>query len=108
MADTFKVLGQAQGGAGVQTTLYTVPGATATVASVCYICNQGAATTVRLRVNIAGAGDANQQFILYDTPLAANTTMEILRGLALATTDVVKCQSASGNVSFTLYGDEIT
>ena len=108
MAETFKVLGQIQGGAGAQVTLYTVPAATSAVVGVCYICNQGAATTIRARVNIAGAGDAGTQFILYDTAIGANQTTEILRGLCLAATDVVKVQSASGNVSFTLYGDEIS
>jgi hypothetical protein len=106
VAETYKSLGQAIPAAATLTTLYTVPAATNTVCSTIKACNQSTATTIRVSIAVAGAADATKQYVYYDLPLAANDTYSATEGWALQATDVVRCQSASGNVSFNLFGVE--
>ena len=108
MANVYKVLGQSNPAATTLTTLYTVPAATSAVASTLTVCNIGVSTTVRVAVRPAGAGIANQHYILYDAALSANDTLFFTIGLSLATTDVVSVYAGTANVSFNLYGTEIT
>jgi hypothetical protein len=108
MTDTPKVLGQDTPGASL-TTLYTVPGATATIVSKLVVCNiAAAAKTFRVAIRPGGAAIANKMYQYYDTALPANDSLELLQGVALATTDVVSIYGSDANVAFTLTGDEIT
>jgi hypothetical protein len=108
MPNAYKVLGQVIPAATTNTTLYTVPSATSTVCSTVSICNQGATTTVRLAIRPAGATLAAQHYIVYDAVVNANDTLFLTIGVSLATTDVVTCYAGTANVSFNLYGTEIT
>jgi hypothetical protein len=108
MANAYKVLGQSNPVATTLTSLYTVPAATSAVASTLTVCNIGVSTTVRVAVRPAGAGIANQHYILYDATLNANDTLFFTLGISLATTDVVSVYAGTANVSFNLYGTEIT
>lgn len=108
MADAYKVLGQNKPGAVTLADLYTVPALTQTSTSSIVICNQGAATTVRVSVAPAGAADALAQYQMYDVPLDDNETKALTLGITLATTDKIRCYSVSGSVSFSAYGVEIT
>lgn len=109
MMDTFKPLGQLYPSAGVDTTLYTVPGATRTVVSLIKACNQGVSeTTFRLRIAIAGAVAEEKQYLFYDQPLQAKESVSCVEGIALAATDLVAVSSANGMVSFNVFGDEVT
>jgi hypothetical protein len=108
MATTYKVLGQAIPAATTLSTLYTVPAATSAVASTLSICNQGVSTTVRVAVRPAGASIVGQHYIVYDNPINANDSLFLTIGIALATTDVVSVYAGTANVSFNLYGSEIT
>lgn len=108
MATSYKVLGQVNPSATTNTTLYTVPSATSTVASTLTICNLAAsATTVRVAVRPAGAAIANQHYIVYDLAINGNDTVFLTIGLALATTDVVTVYAGTANVTFNLYGSEV-
>lgn len=109
MAETFKVLGQSYPTGGVLTDLYTVPSATSAVISSLTICNQGNNTaTFRVSIVVAGAADEAKQYLVYDTPLLSKGTMSIIIGETLAATDVIRVQSDTGNLSFNLFGTEIT
>lgn len=108
MAETYKVLGQLQPAAATLLALYTVPAATSAVCSALKACNQGAATVIRVSIAKAGAADATLQYVYRDLPIAANDTFSATEGWTLATTDVVRCYSLSGNVSFNLFGVENT
>jgi len=46
--------------------------------------------------------------LYYDLPIEANDTFTATIGMTLATTDVVKVYAGTANVSFNLYGTEIT
>ena len=108
MANTYKVLGQSSPAATTLTSLYTVPAATSAVTSTLTVCNYGVSTTVRVAVRPAGAGIANQHYIIYETAVNANDTLFFTIGLSLATTDVVSVYAGTATVSFNLYGTEIT
>lgn len=109
MTDTVKILGQAIPAAAVLTTLYTVPAATSTTVSTLSACNElASATTIRVSLAVAGAADALSQYVYYDLPLAANDNFSATQGWTLATTDVVRCQSANGAVAFSLFGVQVT
>lgn len=109
MAQSFKILSQIVPVATTLTDLYTVPGATQTSVSSVIICNQNAGTIVfRISVAIAGAADDPKQYLYYDLPLGGNDTFIATIGLSLATTDVVRVQSNTANVSFNITGCEVT
>jgi hypothetical protein len=103
----FKVLGQAAPAAATSVALYTAPAATSAIVSTVVICNLATSqTTFRLRVAVAGAAVANPQYLFYETVLPAATTVTLTIGLTLAATDVLACQSASGSVAFSAFGQE--
>lgn len=108
MATSYKTLGQSAPAATTATTLYTVPAATSAVCSTLSICNRGVSTLIRVAIRPAGAGLANQHYIVYDAPINANESIFLTLGIALATTDVVTVYAGTADVSFSLFGSEIT
>jgi hypothetical protein len=109
MAETLKVLGQVAPSATTDTTLYTVPAATSTVVSTLNVCNRSASTiTYRVAVRPAGASIANQHYLAYDVPLAANDSISLTLGITLAATDVVTVRASTADTSFSAFGSEIT
>lgn len=108
MATVYKVLGQSNPSATTLTTLYTVPSATSTVASTLVICNQSAVTTFRVAVRPAGAAITASQYLVYDAVVQANDTVFLTLGITLATTDVVSVYAGTANLSFSLFGSEIS
>ena len=109
MPSALKVLGQVLPAAGTLTALYTVPSKGQATCSTLAACNQGSApTTIRVSVAIAGAADASAQYLFYDVPVAAKDTFSATIGITLAPTDAVRCRSANGQVSFHLFGEELS
>lgn len=108
MANTYKVLGQSNPAATTLTTLYTVPTATSAVCSTLTACNIGVSTNIRIAVQPAGASIANQHYIVYDNYVNAGDTLFLTLGISLATTDVVSVYAGTANVSFGLFGTELT
>lgn len=108
MATSYKVLGQSIPAATTNTTLYTVPSATSAVCSTLTVCNQGVSTTVNIAVRPAGATLATSQYIVFGASVSANDTLFFTLGISLATTDVVTIYAGTANVSFSLFGTEIT
>jgi glucose-6-phosphate dehydrogenase assembly protein OpcA len=109
MPTTYKVLGQSAPSATTATTLYTVPSATQAVVSTIAISNRAATTaTYRIAVRPAGATLANEHYIAYDAPIAANNSTFITVGVTLAATDVITVYASSANLSFSAFGSEIS
>lgn len=108
MPTTYKVLGQSAPAATTNTTLYTVPSATQAVGSTLAICNRSTSTTFRVAVRPAGATLANQHYIVFDNFIEQYDTVFLTLGVTLAATDVVTVYAGSANLSFTLFGSEIT
>jgi hypothetical protein len=77
------------------------------IASTLVICNQlAAATTFSVAASPAGAALAAAQMLFLAAPLDPSQTLTVTIGMTLATTDVVRVSSASGAVSFNLFGQE--
>lgn len=109
MSTTIKVLGQSAPLATTLTTLYTVPGATSTVASSIVVCNRSAAaTSFRIAIRPGGAAISNEHYLYYDVAIAGNDTFIATIGITLAATDVVSVYNDLATLSFTLFGQEIS
>lgn len=109
MSTTIKVLGQNAPIATTLTTLYTVPGATSTVASSIVVCNRSAvATSFRIAIRPGGAAISNEHYLYYDVAIAGNDTFIATIGITLAATDVVSVYNTLATLSFTLFGQEIS
>lgn len=109
MAVVYKVLGQSNPAATTATTLYTVPASTSTVVSTITICNQGSGSdTYRIAIRPAGATLAAQHYIAYNGVIPGFDTISLTIGITLATTDVVTVYAGTANLSFNLFGSEIT
>lgn len=109
MPISYKVLGQVIPAATTATTLYTVPASTQTVVSTISVCNQAAAAgTFRIAIRPTGEALANKHYLYYDSPISANDGIAITIGITLNTTDIVTVYASSANISFNIFGSEIT
>jgi hypothetical protein len=108
MPTIYKVLGQSNPSATTNTTLYTVPSATQAVCSTLVVTNLGVSTTFRVAVRPAGATQANQHYIIFDSALAAGSSVYLTIGVTLAATDVITVFAGTANLAFNLYGSEVT
>lgn len=110
MTETYKVLGQAFPAATTLTALYTVPGATKAVVSSITACNQHATDpgTIRLSIAKLGAADAAKQYIWYDINMPLRGTRDIVDGIGLEATDVIRVYSSHGAHAFNAWGVEVT
>lgn len=108
MAIAYKVLGQSAPSATTNTNLYTVPSATQAVCSTLAICNRGVSTTFRVAIRPAGAAIANQHYIVYDNYVEQGDSVMLTLGLSLAATDIVTVYAGTANLSFSLFGSEIS
>ena len=107
MADVIKVLGQVDSSAASEDVLYTVPAQTMTTTSSLVVCNRTTASiNFRINVAVAGAVTEDKQYLFYDAPLAANSTMTAILGMTLLETDVVRTYASVVDVSFNLFGVE--
>jgi hypothetical protein len=109
MASIYKVLGQSAPAATTATNVYTVPAATEAVVSTIVVANRAAtAASFRLSVRPGGASQANQHYVAYDVPIAANDSTTLTLGITLAATDVVTVYGSTANLSWNVFGTEIT
>jgi len=110
MAEKIKVLAQLLPVKNTLSDLYVVPAATSTAVSSIIICNQNGVVQISFRVSIAvnGVSDDLSQYIYYDMPLATNDTFIATVGLTLNSGDVVRVYTNNSNVSFSLYGSEVS
>ena len=109
MATTYKILGQVNPSATTETTLYTVPSATATVVSSVVICNQTAsAATYRIAARPAADNSTTaKHWIVYGATVAASDSTVLTLGLTLAASDKIQVYASTGNLSFSVFGSEI-
>jgi hypothetical protein len=109
MATTYKVLGQSAPAATTAADAYTVGTGLQTVISSVVVCNRATGpATYRLSVRPNGAAQANQHYIAYDSALPANDTIALTLGITLDAADVITVYASSANVSFNVFGSEIS
>lgn len=109
MPNVYKVLGQVAPSATTETTLYTCPSNTQTIVSSLVVCNRSAtARTYRISVRPDGASLANQHYIAYDATVPANDTIALSLGISINDADVISVYASTTDLSFNLYGCEIS
>jgi hypothetical protein len=109
MATVYKVLGQSAPSATTDTNLYTVPSATSAVVSTIVVANRvGTSATYRIAIRPAGATIANQHYIAYDVVVGGSDSTTLTLGITLAATDVITVYASTVNLSFSVFGSEIT
>jgi glucose-6-phosphate dehydrogenase assembly protein OpcA len=109
MPTTYKVLGQSAPSATTATTLYTVPADTSAVVSTIVVANRsGSLATYRIAIRPAGESLASKHYIAYDVTVGAADSTTLTLGITLAETDVVTIYASTENLSFNLFGSEIT
>ena len=109
MATNYKVLGQLAPSATTATTLYTVPSATEAVISTLIVANRAAtAASFRIAIRPNGATLANEHYIAYDVAVGASDSTTLTLGLTLDAADVITVYASTANLSFSVFGSEIT
>jgi glucose-6-phosphate dehydrogenase assembly protein OpcA len=109
MPTVYKVLAQSAPTATTLTSLYTAPANTSAVASTIVVANRSAApATYRIAVSPAGATVANQHYIAFDVTVGASDSTTLTLGITLAATDVIRVFASTANLTFNVFGSEIT
>lgn len=105
--DTIGILGQDKPAATTSTALYTVPTGSSATCSTLVCCNQtGSGEAIRVSVAVEGATLSTEQYLYYDKTVPANDSLFLTIGITLSDADVLRVYSASGGISFNLFGVE--
>ena len=108
MATTYKIIGQSAPSATTNTTVYTVDAGKSAVISTISICNRSAsAATYRIAASATGT-PSNAEYITYDATVAANDTVFLTIGITLEATKNIVVYASSANLSFGIFGSEIS
>ncbi len=104
-----KVLAQSAPAATTATDVYTVGSGIETVISTIVIANRdSSAGSFRLSVRPNGAAQANQHYIAYDVPIAANDSTTLTLGITMDAADVLTAYCSSADMSINVFGTEIS
>jgi hypothetical protein len=109
MTVTRKVLGQQAPAAATWVDLYTCGASGGAIVSTLSACNRGLTdAAVRVAIRPSGAVLATTHYVYFDAKVPTKDTLTSTIGLTLSSTDVVSVYSDTGNVSFSLFGQETT
>jgi hypothetical protein len=109
MANTYKVLGQAFPTANTFFDMYAVPASTSAIISTLNVCNTTTSNVAfRAAVRPANVALSSKHYIVYDTAIPAQDSIALSLGLTMGNTDVLTVYSFQGNVSFNVFGTEIS
>lgn len=112
MAQSFKRLGAINITANTQTNVYVVPAATESVISTVTICNQtssNASYSLIVMPSGAFASSANRaDFIVRGAVVPAADSIILTIGLTANAGTIIAANSSLTNVSFSVFGSEIT
>lgn len=109
MAYAYKVLAQSAPSATTATDIYTVGSGKQAIISTITVANRSASgRTYRIAIRPAGATLANQHYLAYDVVIAANDTTALTLGITLTATDVVTVYASTADLSFGIFGSEIS
>jgi hypothetical protein len=105
----YKILAQSAPSATSATDVYTVGSGIETVISTIIIANRDAAAgTFRLSVRPNGAAQADEHYIAYDVPIAANDSTTLTLGITMDAADVLTAYCSSADMSINVFGTEIS
>jgi hypothetical protein len=109
MPTVYKVLAQSAPSATTATDIYTVGAGKSAVISTIVVANRTtSAATYRIAIRPSGATLANQHYIAYDITVGLSDSTTLTLGITLAATDVVTVYASTANLSFNLFGSEIS
>lgn len=109
MPTTYKVLAQSAPNATTNTDIYTVPANTQTVVSTLVVANRALTdATYRIAVRLNGATLANQHYIAYDVTVGGGDSTNLTLGLTLDPSEVITVYASTANLSFNVFGAEIS
>jgi hypothetical protein len=109
MATAYKILGQSAPSATTETDLYTVPASTQTIVSTLVVANRSSSdATFRITIAPAAAATANSQYLAYDVACGGNGINAFTFGLTLNATDKIRVYASSANLTFSVFGSEIS
>jgi len=109
MAETLKVLGQVAPGAAAEASLYLVPAGCSAVSSTLMVCNRGAGTaSINVGVSVGGGALAAADYLYYSLAVPSHDTFAATIGITLAAADDVRVYSSTVDVSFSLFGTEVS
>ena len=73
------------------------------------VANRTSSTgTYRIAIRPAGESLANKHYIAYDITVGASDSTTLTLGITLAATDVITVYASSADLSFNVFGSEIT
>ena len=115
MPTTYKILGQTLPTANVLSNVYVVPAATSTILNTITICNQSSANAnVDIVIRPVNETFSNKHYIMENVLLPRADTLIFSPGLTLNSAVIVAVNNAvvtgetAANVSFNVYGVELT
>lgn len=115
MPTAYKILGQTLPTANVLSNVYVVPTATSTILNTITICNQSAANAnVDIVIRPVNEAFSNKHYIMENVLLPRADTLIFSPGLTLNSAVIVAVNNAvvtgetAANVSFNVYGVELT
>jgi hypothetical protein len=86
-----------------------VPSVTEAVVSTIVVANRAAApATYRIAVRPNGATIANQHYIAYDVTVGASDSTTLTLGITMDAADVLTVYASTANLSFNVFGSEIS
>jgi len=111
MVNSYKILGQTAPPANISTTIYTVPPLTSTVLSTIAVCNRstiGGNSSYNIAIIPSGGTLGNGNYIIFKRILGIRDSEFKTLGITLAAGDTVIIESDSVNLSFSIFGNEIS
>jgi hypothetical protein len=109
MPTVYKVLAQSAPSATTATDIYTVPSSTQTVISTIVVANRAATdATYRIAVRPNAATLANQHYVAYDVTVGASDSTNLTLGITVDAADVITVYASTANLSFNIFGTEIS
>ena len=109
MATTYKTLGQAAPAGTTSTDLYTVPAATSAIISTITVANRAASdATFRISQSLAGAAISDKDYLIYDVSIPGSGFITLTLGVTMAATDKLRVYASSGDISFNVFGTELS
>jgi hypothetical protein len=109
MPTTYKVLAQSAPSATTNTDIYTVPSSTQTVISTLVVANRALTdATYRIAVRPNGATLANQHYIAFDVTVGGGDSTNLTLGITVDAADVLTVYASTANLSFNVFGTELS
>ena len=114
MPQSFKRLGAIVPSANTQTNVYVVPESTEAVLSTVTVCNQTAVNTSYSLMYFdesefnTGASAPSSSFLIRGAVVPAADTIVLTMGLTANANAIISCNATGSDISFSIFGSEIT